>query len=138
VAPERTAVQDAGSWPVPPLVPTAPAPEVSLSSRVTLLLVDTNAPCVLAGRDQYLIGREDAEEGVFPDLDLTLSGGEEAGVSRKHAVLSYRDGVYWLEDLDSTNYTFVNGRRLEPHRPHPLRNGDEIEFGNLRVRFYVE
>jgi len=111
---------------------------VGFASRVTLVLMDTNTTCALVGRDQYLIGREDPDVGIFPDLDLTLSGGEEAGVSRKHAILSYRDGACWLEDQDSTNYTFVNGQRLEPFRAQPLRSGDQLEFGTLRVQFYVE
>jgi pSer/pThr/pTyr-binding forkhead associated (FHA) protein len=134
---EGTVPQDVGPWPPVPHAPTAPAPEVSLASSVTLVLADTNAPITLSGSDQYVIGREDAEAGIFPDLDLTLSGGQEAGMSRRHALLSYRDGVYWIEDLNSVNYTFVNGVRLEPGRPHPLRDGDEIEFGKLRTRFYV-
>lgn len=108
---------------------------MDLPGEVTLVLVDTNAPFLLAGRNQYLIGREDPDEGIYPDLDLTLSGGEEAGVSRRHAMLSYRNGAYWLEDLDSYNYTFVNGVRIDPRRPQVLRNGDEISFAKLRMRF---
>lgn len=134
--PAATAPQDPGQWFAPQRAPTAPAPEVGLAADVTLVLVETNSPFVLSGSDHYLIGREDPEEGIYPDLDLTLSGGEEAGVSRRHATLSYRNGAYWLEDLDSFNYTFINGARIEPKRPQPLRDGDEVWFGKLRMRFH--
>ena len=131
-----TAAQDPGQWFVPPRVPTAAAPQVDLAGEITLLLTATNAPFVLSGRNEYLIGREDPEDGIMPDLDLTLSGGEEAGVSRRHAHLLYRDGRYLLEDLDSLNYTYLNGVRLEPHRPQLLRDGDEIACAKLRMRFF--
>ena len=128
---------DAGPGADRPYLPTAPAPDVNLPQAVTLVLLDTNAPLVLGGREQYEIGREDPEDGVFPNVDLTLSGGEAAGVSRRHAILTYRNGTYWLEDLDSLNYTFVNGVRLDPRQPHPLRDGDEVWFARLRTRFYL-
>ncbi len=137
-ADDSAAAEETGGWPEPPLMPTAPIPEVSVRPRASLALSELQTPYILSSdRAQFLIGREDPVEGVFPDIDLTLSGGMEAGVSRRHALLSYRDGSYWLEDLDSTNYTFVNGIRLEPRRPRSLRDGDELEFGTLRARFYL-
>src|SRR6267154_3834476 len=58
------------------------------------------------------IGRWDADGGVFPDVDLD-SDDPEAKVSRRHARISLRDGQYVIEDLGSTNGTFVNrGHRL--------------------------
>jgi len=56
----------------------------------------------------------DADGGVFPDVDLD-SDDPEAKVSRRHARISLRDGQYVIEDLGSTNGTFVNrGHRLAP------------------------
>lgn len=130
--------EDAGGQPATPWMPTAPVVEVSIRPRASLALGELHTPYVLpSDRDQFLIGREDPVDGIFPDVDLTLSGGIDAGVSRRHAVITYRDGGYWLEDLDSRNYTFLNGLRLEPHRPQPLRDGDQLEFGMLRARFYL-
>lgn len=113
------------------------APQVALPNQITLVLAQTNAPYVLAGKTEYLIGREDAESGIFPDLDLSLSGGAEGGVSRRHARLFYRGNAYWIEDLDSLNYTFLNGIRLRPNQPYRLSNGDDISFANVQMRFYV-
>lgn len=130
-------MQDPGQWYTPPPVSTAPAPESGMLPTARLVLLASNTPFVLAGREQYLIGREDAEDGIYPDVELSLSGGEEAGVSRRHAMLTFRRGSFWLEDLDSLNYTFINNNRLEPNRPQPLRDGDEVSFANIRMRFYV-
>lgn len=83
------------------------------------------------------IGRWDAEGGVFPDVDLD-SDDPEAKVSRRHARISRRDGQYAIEDLGSTNGTFVNrGRRLAPGNSYPLQDGDEIIVGKTFLRFRV-
>ena len=62
----------------------------------------------------------------------------EAKVSRRHARISIRDGNYLIEDLGSTNGTFVNrGRRLAPGDRCPLKDGDEIIVGKTFLRFRV-
>ncbi|MDR3321133.1 MAG: FHA domain-containing protein [Synergistaceae bacterium] len=51
---------------------------------------------------------------------------EERTVSRRHARVNFSDGSWRLEDLGSTNGTWVNGRPIEPGRPCPLRAGDSV------------
>jgi hypothetical protein len=81
------------------------------------------------------IGRWDADGGVFPDVDLDTDD-PEAKVSRRHARVTFRDGQYFLEDLGSTNGTFVNrGKRLSPGTRQSLNDGDEIIVGKTFLRF---
>ena len=83
------------------------------------------------------IGRWDADGGIFPDVDLD-SDDPEAKVSRRHARITMNDGQYFLEDLGSTNGTFVNrGKRLSPGERHPLKDGDEIIVGKTFLRFHL-
>lgn len=83
------------------------------------------------------IGRWDADGGVFPDVDLD-SDDPEAKVSRRHARITFSEGKYFLEDLGSTNGTFVNrGKRLSPGTRQPLNDGDEIIVGKTFLRFHV-
>jgi hypothetical protein len=83
------------------------------------------------------IGRWDADGGIFPDIDLDADD-PEAKVSRRHARITLRDGQYFVEDLGSTNGTFVNrGKRLPPGYRQPLRDGDEIIVGKTFLRFYI-
>ena len=83
------------------------------------------------------IGRWDADGGIFPDVDLD-SDDPEAKVSRRHARITRRGGVYYIEDLGSTNGTFVNrGRRLLPGDRQPLRDGDEVIVGKTFLKFHV-
>jgi hypothetical protein len=83
------------------------------------------------------IGRWDADGGIFPDVDLD-SDDPEAKVSRRHARITRRGGQYYIEDLGSTNGTFVNrGRRLLPGDRQGLRDGDEVIVGKTFLKFHV-
>ena len=87
--------------------------------------------------DESFIGRWDADNGVFPDVDLDAHD-PEAKVSRRHARIMHENGTYAIEDLGSTNGTFVNrGRRLIPGAAQPIKDGDEIIVGKTFMRFYV-
>ena len=84
------------------------------------------------------IGRWDADNGVFPDIDLD-SHDQEAKVSRRHARIINQNGNFLVEDLGSTNGTFINrGRRLIPGTPQPLVDGDEIIVGKTFLRFRIK
>jgi pSer/pThr/pTyr-binding forkhead associated (FHA) protein len=52
--------------------------------------------------------------------------------SAEHAVLTYRGRTWYVEDLDSTNGTFVNGARVAGVAP--LGYGDELQIGQVRLR----
>ena len=84
------------------------------------------------------IGRWDADGGIFPDVDLDQDD-PEAKVSRRHARIVREGSQFYIEDLGSTNGTFINrGRRLLPGNRHPLNNGDEIIVGKTFLKFVVE
>ena len=83
------------------------------------------------------IGRWDADNGVFPDIDLDKHD-PEAKISRRHARIVLEGDAFSIEDLGSTNGTFVNrGRRLLPGVPNRLKDGDEIIIGKTFLRFNV-
>jgi hypothetical protein len=83
------------------------------------------------------IGRWDADGGIFPDVDLDTDD-PEAKVSRRHARITLSSGQYFLEDLGSTNGTFVNrGKRLPPGQRQALCDGDEIIVGKTFLRFHI-
>ncbi|MBA2334247.1 MAG: FHA domain-containing protein [Blastocatellia bacterium] len=83
------------------------------------------------------IGRWDADNGIFPDVDLDAHD-PDAKISRRHARIVRREDVYTIEDLGSTNGTFLNrGRRLMPGNPQILSEGDEIIVGKTFLRFRI-
>jgi pSer/pThr/pTyr-binding forkhead associated (FHA) protein len=88
-------------------------------------------------KHESVIGRWDADNGIFPDVDLDTVD-NEAKVSRRHARVIRKEGQYFIEDLGSTNGTYVNrGRRLLPGTPQPLSDGDEIIVGKTFLRFHI-
>ena len=90
----------------------------------------------LSSEESY-IGRWDADNGIFPDIDLDAHD-QDAKVSRRHARILYRGNIHMIEDLGSTNGTFVNrGRRLLPGSPQVLTEGDEIIVGKTFLRFHI-
>jgi predicted component of type VI protein secretion system len=71
------------------------------------------------------IGRE-------PTNDLVL---ESAAVSREHAAVIFQDGRWYLEDRGSFNGTYLNGTRVVPGTPLPLRHADRISIGTETLLF---
>jgi hypothetical protein len=59
---------------------------------------------------------------------------DDERVSLHHALITVRDGVYWLEDLGSTNGTFV-GEERRVMAAHPLVDGDELRLGGVVLVF---
>jgi pSer/pThr/pTyr-binding forkhead associated (FHA) protein len=86
----------------------------------------------LQGRETALIGRKDVD--VTPDVDLVPYGALEKGVSRKHAMILFDDGRYYIQDMESTNYTLLNNARLFPRQLYPLKHDDQLTLGDLEIR----
>ncbi len=84
-----------------------------------------------------IVGRA-ASSGEQVGLDLSPYGGYRGGVSRKHAQIMLEDGTLYLEDLDSTNGTRINGFQLEPNIQYRLRSGDELEFARVYMTVHFE
>lgn len=131
---------------IPPLVGASEAEkhdsvsdERKAGSHATLTIErggSANTEFALASEESY-IGRWDADNGIFPDVDLDAHD-PDAKVSRRHARIIFRNNVYMIEDLGSTNGTFVNrGRRLLPGNPQVLSEGDEIIVGKTFLRFHI-
>ncbi len=110
------------------------APVATSNPTISLVIINNGRRLSFDSNEELLVGRKDNARGIFPDVDLGLDGGYEAGVSRRHAVLSpSRDG-WLLEDLGSANGTFINGTRIPPEQPTLVRSGDEIKLGTLLLR----
>lgn len=86
------------------------------------------------GKLELTIGRYDARTGKTPDIDL--SGELESNtVSRSHALLR-KVGVQWvLVPLAAKNVTRVGQTSLAPQQMQPLRPGDLITLGAVRLIF---
>lgn len=80
------------------------------------------------------LGRKDPAADVYPEVDLSDDGDRARTVSRLHAKISKQRHEVVIEDLRSTNGTFVNGNRLRPLLPQPLNDGDMLQLGTLQIQ----
>ena len=80
-------------------------------------------------RKQIELGEEDVVIGRTLDCEVKLA---LDNVSRKHAIIAFRNEEYHIEDLGSTNGTYVNGIRIEKCI---LRNHDQIEIAGVKIVF---
>lgn len=71
----------------------------------------------------------DAIVGRQPDCAIPIV---DDCISRNHARVSLKDGSVTVEDLGSTNGTFVNGERIK--QPRVLKEGDEVGFDHYTFR----
>lgn len=84
-------------------------------------------------RPPAIIGRFDPDVGPI-DVDLG-SLPEGVYVSRRHAKISREDGAWTIEDLGSSNGTFILRGDFERIEKAELSDGDEIALGNARFEF---
>lgn len=93
---------------------TGPSP----LAKITWTHPETGEPCELplAEGTTASIGRASTNDIFIP----------EQHVSRNHAVIDFRDGIFVLRDLSSANGTFVNDQQVKDE--YPLSSGDEIRL----------
>ncbi len=75
-------------------------------------------------KEPFIIGR-DRKSDIAIDEPL---------VSRRHASIYFKDGAYRLKDLDSTNGTLLNGKRVTESR---LNERDKIQVGKTVFQFFL-
>lgn len=92
--------------------------------RLSLLSGEEEREYLLADADRY-IGRDPGNDIVVPD----------EAVSAQHARISFRDRGFWVEDLRSTNGTFVNEERIAG--PVRLRDEDLLKMGHTFLAFKI-
>lgn len=105
--------------------------------QVLLIIQDTPVRLLLVQNTDITLGRTDTRANVYPDIDLTPYGGSETGVSRLHASFQYKNRTLYITDLGSSNGTYLNGQRLQPNRPEPVKIGEVLVFGRLTVQIEV-
>jgi CRP-like cAMP-binding protein len=113
----------------PPATPEAPIAVGYLTHR------GGGSRLEVQGTDSVTVGRRDPVTGIQPSVDLTGLD-QERSVSRRHAKLKRRGRrLYVVEDLGTTNGTFVNGERISPGEPVEVSAGDLLRFGLVELTY---
>ena len=108
------------------------------TDSLTLQILDGGQLLPLANRNEFTIGRVSDGQTIMPDIDLSIYGAYEGGVSRLHAVLKKNNQKIIIMDLGSSNGTFLNGVRLKRENEYPLSHGNIISLGKLKMQFLLQ
>jgi hypothetical protein len=104
-----------------PRIRTAADVGALMPIRVDLQIVERGSPRTVQLRTPFELGRSREAEVFLRDPE----------VSRRHARFEGQNGVIYVEDLKSSNGTFLNGRRVG--EAIEVRQGDEIDVGTTRL-----
>lgn len=83
---------------------------------------------ILLYKEETRIGKEERQADICIAKDV---------ISRIHARIQKEEGEYYVTDLDSTNGTYVNGRRIASTEKVRLQQGDRVSFANVEYIFQM-
>ena len=109
-------------------------PSSPVNSWISLHLMDSGKILPLTSRTEFTMGRLSEGQPIMPDIDLTPYQAYASGVSRLHAVVKREADRTIVMDLGSSNGTYLNGRRLNPHTEEELKHGDVVALGKLKIQ----
>ena len=104
---------------------------------ISLHLLDSGHILSFSERPEFTLGRLSENQPIEPDVDLSPYKAFDNGVSRLHAVVKNTAGSVILIDLGSSNGTYINGIRIMPNVEHPLRHGDIVALGKLKMQIVL-
>lgn len=120
-------------------MPELPKPDEEAPESAAETLVHDASGIVfhLSESSETLVGRKDPVTGIHPDVDLTIADAQRS-TSRRHAKIYRRSGKYFVtEEIGTMNGTFVNGERIETGVPREIQDGDEVQFGLVKLAFHA-
>ena len=106
--------------PPPPARPQQAPPQAAQQVQLTLIFNNQRYPI---NKDKFIIGRGSTM------TDLTIRDGN---ISRKHAAVIFRNGAYYIKDLDSTNGIDFRGNRIDSKK---VEEGDAFNICDYELRF---
>lgn len=106
--------------------------------RHFLVVTPTGRRLPIGPPKEIVIGRSDRFVDFVPDVDLSREGAIAVRVSRRHAIITWRDRAPYLEDLGSGFGTRLNGETLFIGQASHLKPGDHIWLGGCVLAYDVE
>ena len=119
------------------VAPTGERPAVLPPNTVAIYLPGQAKPVLFKDKEEILLGRAEMSSLPAQDTEFMADRGFIFGVSRKHAVIKRSNEGYSLQDLFSTNGTWLNGKVLVPGQLYPLNNGDQVRLGQFLLFIYL-
>ena len=105
---------------------------VSSAGAVVGVLEHRNGSAVMIEKDCFFIGKG-TNTSIVNDLVI-----RNENVSRNHAIIERSGGSFFVKDNNSTNGTYLNGKRITPNIRQELKNGDRVVFANEEYIFMIK
>ena len=96
-----------------------PIIKIETTNKEENLVLELDLPEIIIGRD--------------PNCEFSIS---DDTISAKHAKLGYRQKQWWIEDLQSTNGTFLNEEAIKT--PTVVISGDELRCGQVELSIHIQ
>jgi serine/threonine protein kinase len=116
-------------------MPSVAGPEKS--GKIILFFPDNGHLLELQAGKEYTLGRKHRNQPFFPDIDLTPLKGYEWGISRMHAKLVVSPEGGTITDLNSSNGTWVSGKRIPPNASIDIKSKEIFLLGRLRLQLLL-
>lgn len=114
-----------------------PQPVSQVPAWISLHLLESGQILPISDRMEFTMGRVSENQPIMPDIDLSPFKAFDNGVSRLHAVIRNNAGNIVIMDLGSSNGTYINGMRIVPNIEQPLRHGDIVALGKLKMQIVL-
>jgi pSer/pThr/pTyr-binding forkhead associated (FHA) protein len=114
-----------------------PIQEIYPGNHFSLYLIEAGKTIPLTGRSEFIVGRVTEGQPILPDIDLTTFEAYTQGVSRLHAAIKVMEKRMVIVDLGSSNGTRVNGQKILANIDYPIKPGDLLALGRLRMQILV-
>ncbi|HTX91160.1 MAG TPA: FHA domain-containing protein [Anaerolineales bacterium] len=98
---------------------------------IALYMMKDSQPIAVREEAEFILGRKLNPLKPEAVVDLSPYGGFELGVSHRHAMILWTGTAYEITDLDSTNGTFLNRKRILPATAYLLPGGSTIRLGKM-------
>lgn len=100
---------------------------------IALFIMGDSEPILVENVESFILGRSPVDKTNEGFLDLAKYGALRLGVSRHHARIIFNEDGFSIEDLNSSNGTRVDQKRIKPGENYPLSNNSTILLGGLRI-----
>lgn len=110
---------------------------IEVNHALLFYIANEAEPVIFVDKVEISVGRGDARGRINPEFDLGNFRGAELGVSRLHARIVWDNKRYLIQDIGSTNHTWINGQKIVPYQWHPIDDGYTLQFGKLALTAFV-
>jgi pSer/pThr/pTyr-binding forkhead associated (FHA) protein len=107
---------------------------LGLPTKLRFVIDNGGGLIEVAGYELVTVGRQLDKVGTV--VDLAAFDGARLGVSRRHVEIFPHNGHLIVQDLQSVNGSWLNGEKLDPDRPYPIKHGDQLRLGQMQIELW--